>query len=151
MLLFFLVLGQAPSFALPDLEGNEVVLDSLLTRGIVVVDFWATWCKPCLKELDFWKKLSQEFDSVTFVAINVDGPQTQRKVPLLVKSHEWDFVILLDDKKIQSLYQVKAIPYTFIIGKDREILYQHVGFSKKEEEILRNKLASLVKKSKLSD
>jgi peroxiredoxin len=138
----------APPFTLSDLKGNEVSLDSLLTQGPVVLGFWATWCKPCIKELDFWRKLRHEFDSITFVGINEDGPRSRKKVPIIVKSHNWKFLVLFDDnKKVMKLYQVKAIPHTFIIGKGRKILFQHIGFTKKYEKSLYQKLSLLRKKS----
>ncbi len=144
MILFFLILAQIPSFTLQDVNKNEVVLDSLLVKGPVVIDFWATWCKPCMKSLDFFKKLGEEFDSVTFIGINEDGPRSRKKVPLIIKSHKWDFLILYDNnKKAMKLLQVQAIPHLFVIGKGREILYQHMGFKKKHEKILFEKLKSL--------
>jgi thiol-disulfide isomerase/thioredoxin len=141
MILFFLIIAQAPSFTLLDMNRKEVALDSLLKNGPVVIDFWATWCKPCMKGLDSWNELIGDFEEIAFVAINEDGPRTQRKVPLTVRSHKWEFVILLDDnQKVMKLFQVRAIPHVFVIGKEREILYEHMGFSKKDEELFRKKL-----------
>lgn len=161
MILFFLILAQAPSFTLEALDKNEVVLDSLLKKGPVVLGFWATWCKYCVKELGTFEKLNKEFgvcpdtervESVTFVAINEDGPRTQRRVPIMVKSRGWNFLILYDnDRAVMRLFQVRALPHTFIIGKGREILYQHIGFRKKDDEVLRKELQSLLKESKDSD
>ena len=152
MILLFLILSQAPSFTLKDLDNNEVVLDSLLKKGPVVLEFWATWCKYCIKQLNSFKELNEKFENVTFVGINEDGPRTQRKVPLVVKSWEWEFLILYDDnQKILKLFQVQALPHTFIIGKNREILYQHIGYRKKDEEQIAKKLLSILKETKLQE
>ncbi|MBI4722627.1 MAG: TlpA family protein disulfide reductase [Candidatus Stahlbacteria bacterium] len=152
IILLFLILTQhnselsyAPNFSLRSLDNDIVVLDSLTSKGIVVVEFWATWCKCCVQELDVWKKLSKEFKDVTFVAINEDGPRTRAKVPLMVKAHKWEFLILYDEnKKVMTQFQVQPIPHTFIVGKNRELLYQHIGFAKKDEEILRQKLKNML-------
>ena len=138
-------LSYTPNFSLRSLNNEMVVLDSLTSKGIVIVGFWATWCKSCVQELDAWKKLSKEFKDITFVAINEDGPRTRVKVPLMVKAHKWEFLILYDeDKKVMTQFQVQPIPHTFIISRDRELLYQHIGFAKKDEEILRHKLKSML-------
>lgn len=145
MILLFLLLAQAPSFNLLDLDKDEVFLDSLLTKGPVVLSFWATWCKPCLKELDAFNELELEFDSVTFVAINEDGPRTQKKVPSFVKSRGWDSLLILIDsnRKAIELFQVEAIPHTFIIDTERNILYHHIGYRKGDEETVREKLLAI--------
>ncbi len=152
MILFFLILAKVSSFTLEDIDKNEVVLDSLLKKGPVIIDFWATWCKPCIKSLDTFKKLGEEFDSVTFIGINEDGPRSRKKAPLIVKSHKWDFLILYDNnRKAMKLFQVQAIPHLFVIGKGGEILYQRVGFKKKHEKVLFKKLKSLFETSEESE
>jgi thiol-disulfide isomerase/thioredoxin len=152
MILFFLIIAQAPSFTLLDMDRKEVVLDSLLMNGPVAIDFWATWCKPCMKGLDSWNGLLKDFEKITFVGINEDGPRTRRKVPLTVASHKWKFMILLDDnQKVMKLFQVRAIPHAFVIGKDREILYEHIGFKKTDEELFRKKLELILQEYETSE
>lgn len=125
------------------------MLDSLVNRGLVVIEFWATWCKPCIRELDTFKKLNKEVSpqDVTFVGINIDETRTRRNVPLMVKSRGWDFLILYDDdQKVAKLFQVQVIPCTFIIGKNREILYHCIGFRKGDEELLYKEIQSVIEK-----
>lgn len=152
MILLFLILAQAPSFSLKDLDRNEVVLDSLLNKGPVVVEFWATWCKACVKQMDAFNKIIERFEGVTFIGITEDGPRTQRKVSLMVKSRKWKQLILYDNnQKVMKLFQVKAIPQTFIIGKNKKILYRHIGYKKKDVELFVKKLSSIFEESKESE
>jgi len=79
-LLFFLIL-KTPSFVSEDIEGNRIYLDSLLLKGPVIVDFWATWCKYCDEVLDILKQVKDEYkDKISIITISWDTKRTESKI-----------------------------------------------------------------------
>jgi cytochrome c biogenesis protein CcmG/thiol:disulfide interchange protein DsbE len=129
----------APGFMLADIDGNTVCLDSLLTDGPVFMSFWALWCKMCIKELDALKPYHDEFDSlgVHMLAISVDQARSVPKVKPFALSHKWKYVVVLDpDDILRDLYHVQAMPSSFIINQDKEIVFTHMGYKPGDEAII---------------
>lgn len=129
----------APGFTLEDIDGNTICLDSLLTDGPVFMSFWALWCKMCIKELDALKPHYDEFDSlgVHMLAISVDRARSVPKVKPFALSHKWKYVVVLDpDDILRDLYHVQAMPSSFIINQDKEIVFTHMGYKPGDEAII---------------
>ncbi len=145
-------LPTAPDFTLQDVDGNTVCLDSLLKRGPVFMSFWALWCKMCIKELDALKPYYDEFDSLglQMLAISQDKARAVPKVKPFALSHKWKYVIVLDpDNILRELYNVQAMPTSYIINQDKKIVFVHQGYKPGDEEIIVEKVRALVcKKSK---
>ena len=134
---------EAPSFVLPDLSGEMVRLEELLEDGPVVLDFWATWCGPCVRELPRIQELQEEFvdSGVTFVGVCNDGPKTIARVKPFVRGRKLTILILLDtDNEVMRRYKIADLPYTCIIGRDGTVVYGHFGYKPGDEEELRAKL-----------
>jgi peroxiredoxin len=130
---------DAPDFTLEDVDGNTVCLDSLLANGPVFMSFWALWCKMCIKELDALKPYYAEFDSmgINLLAISVDKARSVPNVKPFAKSHKWKYVIVMDPEDIlRDLYNVQAMPSSFIINQDKQIVFTHMGYKPGDEEIL---------------
>lgn len=138
---------MAPSFTLRDINNHAVSLDSLLGKGPIVIDFWATWCKPCLKELDTVNEIYKKYHEKGFevLAINHDEPRNVAKVKPFAKSRRWTFPVLLDTEgKVRRLYQVKAMPASFILDKEGRIRFTHLGFKTGDEVSLEEEIVSLL-------
>ena len=122
----------AADFALKDLEGQEVQLSEL--RGkVVVLDFWATWCPPCRRELPAINKLAEEWrgKGVVVLGINDEGKGT---VKSFNKKYEYNFTTLQDaGGKVHRSYRATSIPNVFIISKDGVILRHLVGARDEQE------------------
>ena len=102
------------NFKLQDLQGKNVELKSLLGKGPIVIDFWATWCSPCLKELPELSNLQKKYDSIQVVAISVDKSRKINQVKREVKSHHYKFLTLLDKSGVyQKKLNIINIPQTF--------------------------------------
>lgn len=130
---------DAPDFTLEDVDGNTVCLDSLLADGPVFMSFWALWCKMCIKELDALKPYYAEFDSmgINLLAISVDKARSVPNVKPFAKSHKWKYVIVMDPEDIlRDLYNVQAMPSSFVINQDKQIVFTHMGYKPGDEEIL---------------
>lgn len=130
---------DAPDFTLEDVDGNTVCLDSLLVDGPVFMSFWALWCKMCIKELDALKPYYAEFDSmgINLLAISVDKARSVPNVKPFAKSHKWKYVVVMDPEDIlRDLYNVQAMPSSFIINQDKQIVFTHMGYKPGDEEVL---------------
>lgn len=139
----------APDFSLKDLEGAEVKLSAL--RGkIVVIDFWATWCPPCVRSLPVLAEVTKSFQDqgVVFYAINAREDVT--KIREFLKSKDLSIPVLLDaDGGVMTLYGVQSIPQSVVIDKEGIIRSVHVGFSPDLKTKLSSELETLVKGGQL--
>lgn len=126
----------APDFELKDLAGKRVKLSSLAGKT-VLINFWATWCGPCILELPHLDKLAKEFGDkgLTVLAISTDGPQTQAQVRSLVKREKLSMPILLDpDGKVFSALNPRGTnPFTLILDKSGKIAESHEGYNPGDE------------------
>ena len=143
--------GKAPGFTLPDLEGKKVELKSLLGDGPVLISFWATHCKPCIKELSRLQKLYPEYRKKGFeiLAIDVDGPRSVGRVKSKVKGLKWKFPVLFDiNKDVYRKYQVLGIPHTVLIDQGGNIRYTHTTYRPGDEKTIWKKVDQLFAEQK---
>lgn len=142
-------LPTAPDFTLQDVDGNTVCLDSLLKKGPVFMNFWALWCKMCIKELDALRPYYEEFDSLglQMLAVSQDKARAVPRVKPFALSHKWKYIVVLDpDNIMRELYNVQAMPTSFIINQDKKIVFVHQGYKPGDEEIIVEKVRCLVGK-----
>jgi thiol-disulfide isomerase/thioredoxin len=122
--------GQmAPAFELPRLDGGKLALADL--RGqVVVLDFWATWCPPCLALMPVLHQLHDEWAprGVTFVGVNSDGGLTIEALQEFMREHPAPYPIVVDDGSAGALYKVSALPSVVVIGRDGTIHRTFLGF-----------------------
>jgi cytochrome c biogenesis protein CcmG/thiol:disulfide interchange protein DsbE len=125
------VSGVAPGFTLVDMNGRSVSLADFKGK-VVILDFWATWCPPCKREIPDFIKLQSEYGSkgVQIVGIALDQPN---KVQAFVKDNGMNYPVLLGTDEVAAHYGgVEAIPTTFIIDKHGKIVTKYEGFRSKE-------------------
>jgi cytochrome c biogenesis protein CcmG/thiol:disulfide interchange protein DsbE len=139
--------GKAPDFALPNLDGKNVKLSQLLSQGPVLVDFWATWCKPCIKGFPALQQLHEKYRErgLTVLAVSVDSPKSRSRVAPFIKSQKFTFEVLLDTEgKVAQKYNAVAIPRTVLISSQGEIVYTSVGYKPTNEERLDEAVRSVL-------
>lgn len=136
--------GQAQNnYALIPLKNFKNQTTNLLelaeNEQIVVLSFWATWCKPCISELN---TISEEIENwqnevkFSFIAISIDDSRSSSKVKSLANGSAWDFKIALDqNQELKRNFGVKNIPFTVVL-KNGEVVYQHSGYLPGDENIL---------------
>lgn len=129
-----LKLGQkVPNFELTDLKGKSFRLYDFLNSGnFVLINFWATWCPPCIQELPSMELLNQSFKGEAFsiLAISVDE-KTQDVVNFMnqIGERSLSFLVLLDPLKLvsQAQFGTQKYPESFLIGPDRVLLEKYIG------------------------
>ncbi len=138
---------RAPEFSLQDLSGKTVSLSSLRSKGAVVLDFWATWCGPCVRELPFVQKLHEEFADrgITIVGVSEDTPKTISRVKPFVRARKLTFPILFDrNNKVMRMFKISSIPYVCIIDSTGSLFYSHLGYKPGDEKELRKKILEVL-------
>jgi peroxiredoxin len=116
---------QNADFTLNDTEGREWHLQEL--RGkIVLVNFWATWCPPCRKEMPDLQSLFDQYKGKGLIVLSIsDEPQS--KVQPFVESQGITYPVLLDPgRKVNELYQVEGIPKSFVYDRDGKLVAQSI-------------------------
>jgi thiol-disulfide isomerase/thioredoxin len=134
--------GQvAPDFKLKSIEGREFSLQDL--RGkVVLLDFWATWCGPCRRDLPAIEKLNQEFNSKGLVVLGLNAGEDSATVSNFLLSTKLSYPILLAaESPIPQSYSVNAFPTVVLIDREGKIAFYHVGAA--SESALRENLAKL--------
>lgn len=118
-------------FEFKTIHGNLVKISNFDGK-VLVVDFWATWCPPCLKEIPHFIELQEKYkDKVKFIGLNVN--EEPDKVIEFVKSMGINYTIGYSDEKIENLFGgITGLPTTIIIGKDKRIKSKVVGYRPKE-------------------
>jgi cytochrome c biogenesis protein CcmG/thiol:disulfide interchange protein DsbE len=140
-------LPLAPSFSLKNLDGQRVALDDLLGRGPLLIDFWATWCKPCVKELPHLHDLYLKYRDRGFqvVAISEDSPRSLSKVKSFVAGNRYEFLVLLDENStVQRKFNFRALPYTVLLDRDGHVIHSRMGYRPGDERVLEEELLVLL-------
>ncbi len=129
-------------FSLPDLEGKQHRISEWQDK-IRIINFWATWCPPCLKEIPEFIKIQNEFadKGIQFIGIALDD---KKSVKEYLSAHPVNYPILLDDGQATFLSRqlgnvFNAVPFTLIVNRQKQIIYQQPG------EINREKILAIIK------
>lgn len=154
VLLIFLVGSTSidptiPNFRLKDLNNRTVSYEKVKGENLTVIDFWATWCKPCIISMPKFAEMDAEFkdEDVKFIGISIDGPRNQAKVKPFIKSLGIEYTILRDiDSSVMARLRVSAVPTLLIVNSDNEVLYMHEGYKAGEEVEIREKILELLEK-----
>ena len=139
-----------PNVKVKTLEGDAFNISELNNDGSpIVISFWATWCKPCKKELNNISEVYedwQEETGVKLVAISTDDTRSMSKVAPYINSSDWEYEIYLDPNgDLKRAMSVSTIPHTFLLNGKKEIVWQHRGYVEGDEEELYTKIVELAK------
>lgn len=132
----------APAFTLKDLQGNEVDYDSFEGK-IIILDFWATWCGPCRREIPHLIELMKDErykDKLAVVGVSFEDAATQAP---FAEKHGINYTLLINDSTLPAPFsEINAIPTTFVIDTERNVVRQFVGYQEKNtfEQVLNDLL-----------
>jgi peroxiredoxin len=139
--------SQCPDFHLQDLQGQRVALEDLLGKGPILISFWATWCKPCIKELPHLQEMYDEYREQGFlvIAISEDTPRSLSKVKSFIAGKKYDFLVLLDENNaVQRKFNFRQLPYTVLLDSEGYIHYKRMGYRPGDEAAIEEKLLPLL-------
>ena len=136
-----------PSIKVGTLDGNSINIKEIENDGNpIVISFWATWCKPCKKELNNISEIYDDWQdetNVKLVAISIDDSRSMSKVGPYINASDWEYDIFLDPNgELKRAMGVSTVPHTFLLNGKKEIVWQHRGYVDGDED----KLFSEIKK-----
>ena len=137
---------DAPDFVLQDLNGETKKLSDYKGK-VVVISLWATWCKPCLLELSFLKKLwSKDKSKFEILAVATDGPNTSARIRPVVRQKKLNMPVLLDTegRVMAGLNGQGILPFSAYVDRKGRIAYTHGGFVAGDQEDLARVIEQLV-------
>lgn len=132
---------RLPNVQVKDLDGKLINVNSFSNEGKpVIISFWATWCKPCISELEAiadeyedWRKTS----GVKIIAVSVDDARTSAGIKSLVSSRGWTYEIYNDyNKDLYRALGIANVPYTLVLNGDGKIVERHAGYNPGDEHHL---------------
>ncbi len=124
----------APDFALKTLDGKDVKLSDQKGK-VVLLDFWATWCPPCIKALPHLQATSanKELTDRGLVVWGVNAAEANAKVEAFLKKNNYTFSVPMDAKQAaMKAYGIEGIPTQVVVGKDGKVVYVGVGYAGEE-------------------
>lgn len=145
--------ADLPSASLTTLDGRTVNASSLANDGKpFVVSFFATWCKPCLRELKAIAEVYpdwQEETGMKLIAVSIDDAQKAPRVKPLAVTEGWEYEVLLDTKgELQRALGIKMVPFLIIVDGKGDIIYRHQGYTDGGEEDVIEKIRTLISDKK---
>ena len=142
--------AQLPQVELKDLQGKSINTSELTNEGKpFIISFFATWCKPCLRELKAIHEVYvdwQEETGVKLVAVSIDEGQNADRVKPLVDALGFEYEVLLDPNgDFKRAMNVNMIPHVFVIDGKGNVAYAHTGYTEGGEQELIAKVRELLK------
>lgn len=138
-----------PAVTIRSTSGKAVDFSELVAQSkdtVVVLSFWATWCVPCVTELDNISDLYNEWQQklhFKFLAVSIDDSRTSQRVKPFVTGKGWPFDVYLDvNHDLKRALNVNDVPYVLVI-KNNRVAYQHVGYVAGNEDELFEKIKAL--------
>jgi thiol-disulfide isomerase/thioredoxin len=130
--------SELPSVDIQTVYGEMFNTNEIENDGNpIILSFWATWCKPCIKELNTINEVYydwQDETGVKLVAVSIDNARSSSKVLPMVNGKGWDYEVYLDPNgDFKRAMGVNMIPHTFLLNGNGEVVWQHTSFSEGSE------------------
>ena len=151
--ILFSTLSTAQNRALPSIDvktlngGNFNIAEIENNGKPIVLNFWATWCKPCKKELNTIAEVYEDWQDETgvkIVAVSIDNARSMSKVTPYVNASDWDYEVYIDPNgDLKRAIGVSTVPHTFLLNSKKEIVWQHKGYVDGDEDELFEQIKKL--------
>ena len=144
----FAQIKNLPNVDVKKIDGSSFNFKNIDNNGNpIVISFWATWCKPCTKELNNIAELYEDWQdetNVKLVAVSIDDRRSQSKVAPYVNSSDWEYEIYIDpNSDLKRAMGVSTVPHTFLLDKNKQIIWQHRGYVEGDEYELFDEILKL--------
>lgn len=140
--------GVAADFTARDIDGNTVKLSQYLGKQAIVLNFWATWCEPCVAEFPHLRRMYEENKDKGLIVLGVamDGPETVANVAPFARRQQLNFPVLLDeDSHVAATYNPKkSAPFSVLIDKQGRIFKNREGYNPGDEEFFAADVAKML-------
>ena len=139
-----------PSVEVKTLDGGNINIQEIENSGKpIVISFWATWCKPCKKELNAIAEVYEEWQEETgvkLIAISIDDTRSMSKVMPYVNASDWDYEVYLDPNgDLKRAMGISTVPHTFLLNGKNKIVWQHKGYVDGDEDELLEQIEKIAK------
>ena len=140
-----------PSVEIKSLDNSNFNTSQFENNGNpIIISFWATWCKPCILELETINEVYedwQEETGVKLIAISTDNIQKINDVKVKKDSDGWEYEVYIDsNRELARAMGVRPIPHTFLLDENKNIVWEHVGYALGDEEDLFDQVKKITNK-----
>lgn len=154
LLLFLITLSVQITFSqktlpllnLNAIDGSQTNVNELSLDKVVIISFWATWCEPCLKELDAFNKNLDYIENdlnAQVLAVSIDDSRTISRIAPMLNGNDWKFEVFIDsNQEVKRALNIINIPHTVLIYRN-QILYESTGYLNGDETTLFSKIKDI--------
>jgi peroxiredoxin len=137
--------SAAPDFTLKSIEGENLKLSEY--RGeVVLINFWASWCGPCLQEMPILSELHDKYKALGFTVLGVNVEEDSGKARKLLQELPVSFPVVLDNESVVSKqYNVVAMPSTVLVDRNGNMRYLHKGYKPGLEDVYLQQVRDLIR------
>lgn len=144
---------RVPNLRLKMLNGKYAKLYDFLKDGPMIIDFWATWCEPCKKQMRYLDLFHNHFKELGFkvLTVNTDTPKSMSKVKPYVRTKGFEFNVAVDpNSQIKKKLKIQQMPTTIIVDQDGTVVYRHKGYVPGDEVGILKAITQLLDKKGLA-
>ena len=137
--------GPVPNFNLPNQSGQMRHLDDFKGQ-VIMLNFWASWCAPCRKEMPMLNKLHSQYDAKGFTLLSINTDVQQTSAEAMLQKIPVDFEVLYDPRQqVSELFNIRAMPSSIFIDCKGQLVYLHQGYREGDDVLYANKIEALLK------
>jgi len=147
-LTFLISQNVSPNLTLKKMNGKSVKLSEYLNKGPVLINFWATWCSPCKKEMVFLNQFERRYkdNGLSILSISIDSQKSLSHVRSYIRANNYTYDVFLDpNRQVFKKLNGNLMPTNVLIDKDGKVLWRHYGYIPGDEKNMDLELRSALK------
>ena len=147
-LTFLISQNVSPNLTLKKMNGKSVKLSEYLNKGPVLINFWATWCSPCKKEMVFLDQFERRYkdNGLSILSISIDSQKSLAHVRSYIRANNYTYDVFLDpNRQVFKKLNGNLMPTNVLIDKDGKVLWRHYGYIPGDEKNMDLELRSALK------